>query len=453
MQQLRRAYRAFLLHHGPSFSEIFVRVKRERFCALAARFWTQFARSWDVLLHGNPTVEVYGGIKLAAGGELGIGVGEEAWGSAARDSLEGLIRETEGLVDVMVSRFGEVPEPLAASEAETSATSRAWLGTDQHSGCADGLIFSGVGALTRQSIRVMTEWSEDIFMHGDEAYGVKDNPNSTRRIRRKVDSSRSRALSTELPGCDLDTGPNGPRDDKHSNAGASQSLQKGHAARVPPPMVVEASKSSSDKTSSTANLKASSSASENTAKSEDSGMLSALTDSNTWVNVLTLGYRSWGYTGSKNASDSPSTTNMLDGTASLADSSIVDFAIPSVGVDSMDVPVSNSAQGFESIGHFLIGLKGNLDSVPSGTVNLGPEDETSDGSTDNDWTNRLSLRTLHLTLHHPATPPKPDSSGDESPSSHDSSSTEIASGAAKRVRLRVIIYAVSTLPIFTIPVR
>jgi len=285
LQQLRRAYRAFLLHHGPSFSEIFVRVKRVKFCALAARFWTQFARHWDVLLHGNPTVEVYGGIKLAAGGELGIGVGEEAWGSAARDSLEGLIRETEGLVDLTVSRFGEIPELPAASAMEKSGSSRAWLGTDQHSTCADGLIFSGVGALTRQSLRVMTEWTEDIFMHGDGAYGVKYNPNSIRRIRRRRESSQSRILSTGLPGCNDETSPNNPLHDKPINTGASQSLHEGHAGRVPPPIVTDATNKSPNRASSVANPKASSSDLVNT-KSEDSGMLSALTDSNTWVNVL-----------------------------------------------------------------------------------------------------------------------------------------------------------------------
>jgi hypothetical protein len=33
-----------------------------------------------LLLTGNPIVDIYNGIKLSAGGELGIGVGEEEWG-------------------------------------------------------------------------------------------------------------------------------------------------------------------------------------------------------------------------------------------------------------------------------------------------------------------------------------------------------------------------------------
>ena len=60
-----------------------------------------------MLLHGNPAVEIFNGLKLAAGGELGIGVGEEDWGSGEREVLEGFIGRTEGLVDLVVARFGD----------------------------------------------------------------------------------------------------------------------------------------------------------------------------------------------------------------------------------------------------------------------------------------------------------------------------------------------------------
>ena len=52
-------------------------------------------------------MDIYGGIKLAAGGELGMGVGEEEWGSGEREVLEHFQSRTEGLVDLMVSRFGD----------------------------------------------------------------------------------------------------------------------------------------------------------------------------------------------------------------------------------------------------------------------------------------------------------------------------------------------------------
>ena len=70
------------------------RVGRLLFCSLLERYWTRFATEWDVLLHGNPAVEMYDGIKLANGGELGVGVGEEEWGSGEREVLEDFVRRT-----------------------------------------------------------------------------------------------------------------------------------------------------------------------------------------------------------------------------------------------------------------------------------------------------------------------------------------------------------------------
>ena len=58
------------------------------------------------MLHGNPATSVFAGIKIAACGELGIGVGEEERGSGEREVLEGFVERTEGLVDLVVSKFG-----------------------------------------------------------------------------------------------------------------------------------------------------------------------------------------------------------------------------------------------------------------------------------------------------------------------------------------------------------
>jgi hypothetical protein len=91
LQQLLRAQSIFLLHHATKLEELYHRVGRSTLGSLLERYWTGFARSWDVLLHGNPIVDIYNGVKLAAGGELGIGVGEEEWGSGEREVLEDFV--------------------------------------------------------------------------------------------------------------------------------------------------------------------------------------------------------------------------------------------------------------------------------------------------------------------------------------------------------------------------
>ena len=177
LQQLLQAYSIFCLHHGPSFSELYVRLARDKFCSTLDRFWTRFARSWDVLLHGNPAVDIFNGVKLASGGELGYGVGEEDCGSGEREVLEDLTRRTEGLVDIVVSRFGETlpsEEDKSASEAEAVP----WMGSGKQPIASDGVIFDGVGTLQRQSLRSVSLWMQQIYTYGEYAYGVRDNPSA-----------------------------------------------------------------------------------------------------------------------------------------------------------------------------------------------------------------------------------------------------------------------------------
>ncbi|KAH0282587.1 hypothetical protein KCU84_g18659, partial [Aureobasidium melanogenum] len=68
LQQVLTAHRIFTLHHGPSLSDMYVKLTKDKFSAMLDRFWTRFCRNWDVLLHGNPAIDIFGGLKLAAGG-------------------------------------------------------------------------------------------------------------------------------------------------------------------------------------------------------------------------------------------------------------------------------------------------------------------------------------------------------------------------------------------------
>ena len=183
LQQLLRAHSVFLLHHGRSLADLYVRLTRPKFCATLERFWDRFTRDWEVLLHGTPSVDIYNGLKLAAGGELGIGVGEEEWGSGEREVLEGFIGRTEGLIDVLVSRFGDAEkETIVGRQSEEQEV---WLGSGRLPDCSDGVVFSGIGAVTRPSLRSISAWMEWIYKHGQAAHGVKDNPHTSRRRRRR----------------------------------------------------------------------------------------------------------------------------------------------------------------------------------------------------------------------------------------------------------------------------
>ncbi|OTB09156.1 hypothetical protein M426DRAFT_70941 [Hypoxylon sp. CI-4A] len=187
MQDLLRAHSVFLLHHAASLSALFVRSRRSKFVSILSRYWDLFLSTWDVMLHGNPATNVFGGIKLAACGELGFGVGEEERGSGEREVLEGFIDRVEGLLDLIVSKFG----PSELADEETTKDSKLvdgsipkWLGTGEEPGAEDGAIFLGVGALSRKSLRDIAYWMEDLYMWGEDAYGVKDSPASIRQARK-----------------------------------------------------------------------------------------------------------------------------------------------------------------------------------------------------------------------------------------------------------------------------
>ncbi|KAI1641385.1 hypothetical protein F4809DRAFT_6558 [Biscogniauxia mediterranea] len=193
MQDLLRAHSVFLLHHAASLSALFVKAKRQKFISILGRYWDLYLSTWDVMLHGNPASNVFGGIKIAACGELGVGVGEEDRGSGEREVLEGFVDRVEGLADLIVSKFGSSgldsdAEPAKDKNPDDEDAPK-WLGTGEEPGAEDGVIFLGVGALSKKSLRDVTYWMEDLYTWGENAYGVKDSPTSTRQARRTTKPS------------------------------------------------------------------------------------------------------------------------------------------------------------------------------------------------------------------------------------------------------------------------
>ncbi|KAK3309169.1 uncharacterized protein B0T15DRAFT_132061 [Chaetomium strumarium] len=239
LQDLLRAHTLFLLHHGhPSLAALYATgpssssSSRSQFTALLARYWDRFLPTWNVLLHGgNPACAVMGGIKIAASGELGIGVGEEERGSGEREVLEGLVGSVEGLVDLVVGRFGwwsPVVKKLAGpgvghgkvgrrggkqeerkgeEEEEVSVVER-WLGVGEEVGAEDGAVFLGVGALSRRSLRAVTCWMEDIYTWGENAYGVANGAagSGSRAKRRRAEGKKTMGADQTPPTTDDNAG-------------------------------------------------------------------------------------------------------------------------------------------------------------------------------------------------------------------------------------------------------
>lgn len=192
LQDLLRAHRTFLLHHDSSMSALFMRIKRAKFTSTLGRYWDLFLSTWNVLLHGNPIQDVFGGIKVAASGELGIGVGEEDRGSGERAVLEDLVGRIDGLVDLVVCKFGDSDpenyEKTGEKHKDKAQEAHAqWLGTGKVPDAEDGAIFMGVGALSRKSVCDITYWMEDMYTWGENAYGCLESPKAaTRRTRRTL---------------------------------------------------------------------------------------------------------------------------------------------------------------------------------------------------------------------------------------------------------------------------
>ncbi|KAL2864613.1 uncharacterized protein BJX67DRAFT_207982 [Aspergillus lucknowensis] len=196
IQQLRRAHSIFLLHHASSLDVLYKSAGRSTFCVFLENFWFKFAWNWEVLLSGNPAVEIYNGVKLSAGGELGFGVGEEEWGSGEREVLEDFVSRTDGLIDLVVSRFGDPYDPTQeTSKPEGDAEDR-WLGSDVCPRPSDGVVFSGVGAIARQSLVPVSQWIELIYRYDTDAYGVGEDPTSRRQRKRR---KRKRGTITGKP--------------------------------------------------------------------------------------------------------------------------------------------------------------------------------------------------------------------------------------------------------------
>ncbi|OQO05232.1 hypothetical protein B0A48_08999 [Cryoendolithus antarcticus] len=445
IQQLVQAHHIFSLHHGFSLDELFVRTSRDRFCSALGRYWNRFARSWDVLLHGNPAVDALGGLKLASGGELGFGVGEEEWGSGERDVLEDVVHRTEGLVDMVVARYGE-PAPSAKKQASTyeRTESLPWLGSGDAPTASDGVFFSGVGAVDRPSLRNIAFWMQHVYTQGEYAYGVHDNPSRERRKtrRRPVNTSEGDTTPTKqnvtvtpgqdihvasakkqnkaLDGSSLSSSDNPPqvhdRVASHDHAtGKVRAPSAGHPS-IPPP-IVSAAEQALQKATAASSRKASV---PEVQESDDSGTTMGIPDQ--YMKYMTFGLSSLAKSYNtkrpelrRNSTGSSTTLKAVNSGHTLRSSAKDDLSI-----DGDDEPVMSRVEPIpdgdalkarlayqirqESKGCFLIGYTGDLD-----VEHDVDEEELTDGSAyDDSGGSRTVLRTVHVKLATESAPPAPD---------------------------------------------
>ncbi|EZG10142.1 hypothetical protein H106_00962, partial [Trichophyton rubrum CBS 735.88] len=281
-QQLSKAYSIFLLHHGSSLESLYKTLSRKTFCIYLDRYWTRFVWSWDILLNGNPAIDLFSATKLAGGGELGIGVGEEEWGSGEREVLEGFISRTEGLVDMVVSRFGDAENPsreqIPSKKEPVKSNKQEWTGCMMSPGPQDGVIFSGIGALSRESLIHISQWMEWVYRYGEDAYGVRGDPKSTHRRKRKKQRKEKQIKNTQL---EANTSPVTVKPHHEPSIQPTEI-----SPRIPPPLVVTSTKPKGSETG----LKSPKAPSDKATDSSTFGTENIL-------NIITLGYgSSWGAT-------------------------------------------------------------------------------------------------------------------------------------------------------------
>ena len=418
LQQLLRAHNIFLLHHGPSFGALYERTTRVKFCGILNRFWTRFVWNWEVMLNGNPAVDMFSGLKLAAGGELGIGVGEEEWGSGEREVLEGFIGRIEGLVDLVVSRFGEPPTEVEKSSRNPNTLLGApkqisgdqqWLGTGTAPRPSDGVIFSGVGAITRTSLRDVSDWMQWLYAYGEDTYGVLENPHSAhRRKRRKLQPrhTNDRTIREDKQAPTHEPSPRG-----QEGLRANKEHEDGLSVRIPPPIVSAAAGSLSSLAPPGQNR--TSKKLQSTLSGEHSN---ATTGTDTLMKYLTLGVygSSWGISAARPAvqrrkSDASQRSIKANTAAEQGAANLKHIEPKPEPANDRDEEAGLKRANEHR--RYIIGLQGNLEDDKSGEGDA----EMTESGTDlevgpKDSNTRILIRTLHAGLaKHESTETTPNS--------------------------------------------
>lgn len=372
IHDLVRAHTLFLLHHDVSLSGLFRRLGRRRFVSVLAKYWDLFLSTWSVIMHGNPIRSVLGGINVAASGELGIGVGEEDRGSGEREVLEGLVGRIDGLVDLVVARFGEAEEVDGGGNIERDVgegTGAAWLGTGQDPGSEDGAIFLGVGALTTRSLRDVVYWTEDLYMWGENAYGVIGALSAPQ-------SSKSRGVLSKLSSSNDEPVNPLPESVPLSAPTDNDAKQGGKHTAIPPKEGEEVNASPAEAALPTSATITAPGISEPVPAESHPDDQEMERNMDKLVNMLKLGYGTYW---------------SLGGGAENKPSSPVPPAGHSASGGRKSFASSTKTPMGEAEGYFLIGLKGTIEEQAPASSSSSEEESASEESA-------THTRTLHVSL-------------------------------------------------------
>jgi len=392
---LLQAHSTFLLHHASSMSALFVRTRRSKFVGILGRYWDTFLPTWNVLMHGNPANSLYGGIKIAACGELGVGVGEEERGSGEREVLEGFVGRIDGLVDVIVSKFGEgdINEPQIGGSKRDKPQPQPtgpWLGSGNEPAAEDGIIFLGTGALSRKSLRDVSHWIEDLYRWGPNAYGVVDNPSSNRRTKKSKTKLPQQARELSL---ELNRGSPQIHGLSHREEAQRRSISLSRDSMTtlaPTPVDEEMPASDNPKPIKRPSSRRGNSILSHKSTDSESSKSSKL------FQYLRLGYGTHWSLGGSQAKDQSVAGLSLDipqikpGTSRepTNDNATADEASPAFTLHPSD----------DSTGHYLIGLMGNIEDEEEDREDVNAQDPTKFKEDGESYNARLLLRTLTVEL-------------------------------------------------------
>ncbi|KAK6517327.1 hypothetical protein TWF281_003984 [Arthrobotrys megalospora] len=188
ISQLKTSYRQFLLFNG-TLDFILSNHGRDILVQRLEKFYTRWAWRWEVMLNGNPAVDVWNGIKI------GRGVGEEEkevlGGFADRNRTE--IDGSERMIDLVVSRFGKLPGD--EKDPKKSKPGFSTRGTGKLPSPDDGCIYRGLGNLTKESVRDLAEWMARWYQYGDSSFDYQ----TVRPSRKKARRGKSKAPAADPP--------------------------------------------------------------------------------------------------------------------------------------------------------------------------------------------------------------------------------------------------------------
>ncbi|KAF3923452.1 hypothetical protein ABW21_db0207512 [Orbilia brochopaga] len=245
ISQLKTSYRQFTLFNGSLESVLSIH-GRDVLLQRLEKFYTRWAWRWEVMLNGNPALDIWNGIKM------GRGVGDEEK-EVLGDFVDRNRKEEDGserLIDVVVSRFGKLPGTESGDKkGKPGFSSR---GTGRLPGPDDGCIYRGVGNLAKESVRDISEWMARWYQYGDSSFDYQTiRPSRRKHRRRQSRISSSQSSQPKLPVARIPTAePSTPE----SAAGPSESSTPAGTetttpetaespgeldTRIPPPLVLE----------------------------------------------------------------------------------------------------------------------------------------------------------------------------------------------------------------------